>query len=288
MLTRRQFMQTLGLGAVALAGTGVLGGCAQTSQSGSGSTSITADPGLASITGRGHLSAGVKTDLPGYGYQNPATGAYEGLEVDLCYEIAAAIFSVTADEARDQGLVHFEGVTAKTRGPYLDNGQVDIVAATFTITEERKQSWNFSDPYRVDSIGILVERDSGMERIADLDGKIIGVAQGASTKQQVEKMLAQVAPDIHVTFQKFPDYPTISAALSSGTIDAFSVDRSILGAYTDDTNELLDPDVRFGEQKYGVATNKHAAELATLINQVVDDLSASGRLDEMIAAHNLL
>ncbi|MFZ2755893.1 MAG: transporter substrate-binding domain-containing protein [Atopobiaceae bacterium] len=287
MITRRGFVGLAGWSCLAALGVAALPGCSS-GQAGDSGARITSDPGVASIRGRGILKAGVKTDLPGYGYQNPATGEFEGLEVDLCYHIAGSVFGCSADDAKSRGLVDFEGVTAKTRGPFLDNGQVDVVCATFTITEERKKSWNFSEPYRIDSIGILVERDSGMERMADLDGRIIGVAQGANTKAQLEKMLAQQAPEAHVTYQKFPDYPTIAASLSSGTIDAFSVDRSILGAYTDDSTCLLDPSVVFGEQKYGITTNKYATELAGLCNQLVLDLRAAGELDRMIASHNLL
>ena len=162
------------------------------------------------------------------------------------------------------------------------------MAATYTITEERKQSWNFSDPYYTDSLGMLVLKSSGMKTLDDLDGKIIGVAQGATTKDAVQQMLQdQGKSSLNVTFQECPDYPTLSAALSSQTIDVFSVDRSILHGYEDDSNELLCPDIIFGEQQYGVATNLNATELTDLVNGVIDDLKSSGELDKLIAANGL-
>ena len=50
---------------------------------------------LAAIKSRGHLNAGVKKDVPGYGYYDTAKGRFEGMEVDLCYQIAAAVFGVS-------------------------------------------------------------------------------------------------------------------------------------------------------------------------------------------------
>lgn len=132
---------------------------------------------LAAIKSRGHLNAGVKKDVPGYGYYDTAKGRFEGMEVDLCYQIAAAVFGVSYKEARAQELVEFTDVTPKTRGPLIDNGQLDVVAATYTITDERKKSWDFSTPYRTDYVGLMVKKRSGFTSIEDLDGKVIGVSQ---------------------------------------------------------------------------------------------------------------
>ena len=88
-VSRRHFLQLAGAGMLALTGT-ALAGCGN-STSGEGS-----DKGskLAAIKSRGHLNAGVKKDVPGYGYYDTAKGRFEGMEVDLCYQIAAAVFAV--------------------------------------------------------------------------------------------------------------------------------------------------------------------------------------------------
>lgn len=98
-VSRRRFLQLAGAGMLALTGT-ALTGCGN-STSGEGS-----DKGskLAAIKSRGHLNAGVKKDVPGYGYYDTAKGRFEGMEVDLCYQIAAAVFGVSYKEARAQGL----------------------------------------------------------------------------------------------------------------------------------------------------------------------------------------
>jgi len=89
-VSRRHFLQLAGAGMLALTGT-ALAGCGD-STSGEGS-----DKGskLAAIKSRGHLNAGVKKDVPGYGYYDTAKGRFEGMEVDLCYQIAAAVFGVS-------------------------------------------------------------------------------------------------------------------------------------------------------------------------------------------------
>ena len=96
------------------------------------------DADVQKIIDRGVLKVGCKSDVPNFSLQNTATGEYEGFEDDLAYEIAGDIFGCSADEAKEKKLVEFQGVTAKTRGPLLENGEIDLVIATFTITEERK------------------------------------------------------------------------------------------------------------------------------------------------------
>lgn len=255
-----------------------------TSPSGSATSTDTGqttgeDSSVEDIVSAGVLKVGCKVDVPGFGYQ-AANGEYEGLEIDLAYEIAAKIFDVTADEAREQNLVQFQGVTAKTRGPLLENGEVDLVIATFTITDERKESYNFSTPYMEDALGLMCLKSSGYESIEDLDGATIGVAQGATTQEQIEAYIEDEGLDIQVEYQQFDGYPALSAALSSDNIDVFSVDRAILAGYVDDTTMIL-PE-RFGTQEYGVASALGKDSLAALVDEVINDMLDSGQLDEMI------
>ncbi|MDD3222915.1 MAG: transporter substrate-binding domain-containing protein [Clostridia bacterium] len=236
--------------------------------------------GVQKIVDAGKLKVGCKVDVPSFGYQNTSTGEYEGLEIDLSYAIAGEIFGVTAEEAKEQGLVEFQGVTAKTRGPLLDNGEVDMVAATYTITDERKESWNFSTPYFQDALGLMCLTATGYTSMEDIDGAIIGVAQGSTTKDAIQAYIDENNLGITVEFQEFDGYPALSAALSAGNIDIFSVDRAILAGYNDDTTMIL-PE-RFGTQDYGVATALSNTELAEVVDKVVTDMKADGSMDELI------
>ena len=232
------------------------------------------------IKDAGVLKVGTKVDVPKCGLQNTATGEMEGFEVDLAYEIAGKIFGCTAAEAKEKKLVAFQGVTAKTRGPLLDNGEVDLVIATYTITEERKESWNFSDPYYTDAVGLLVLKDSGITSCADLDGKIIAVSQGSTTKKVFQEYLDEQGIDVKPEFEEFDGYPSMAAALSAKNVDVFSVDRAILAGYNDDTTIILED--RFAEQDYGVASKLDNKGLAALVNEVVTDLKSSGTIDQML------
>lgn len=234
------------------------------------------------IKSAGVLKVGCKIDVPKFGLQDTGSGEYTGFEIDLAYEIAGEIFGVTAEEAKSKKLVEFQGVTAKTRGALLDNGEIDLVIATFTITDERKETWNFSTPYFTDAVGLMSLADATYNSIEDLNGAIIGVAQGSSTQAGIEQYIKEQNLDIVPEFQEFDGYPALSAALSSGNIDIFSVDRAILAGYNDDTTKIL-PD-RFAEQDYGVASALNNKELATLVDKVVNDLKSSGKLDTMIAS----
>lgn len=238
--------------------------------------------GLQKIRDSGVLKVGTKIDVPSFGIQNTATGEYEGVEIDLAYEIAGEIFNCTPAEAKEKKLVAFQGVTAKTRGGLLDSGEIDLVIATFTITEERKESWNFSTPYYTDAVGLMVLKDSGINSINDLDGKIIGVSQGSITKDGFEAYVKETGIDIKPIFEEFDGYPALSTALVTKNIDVFAVDRAILAGYKDDSTKILED--RFAEQDYGVASALANKELAETVEGVVKDLVDSGKMAEMLKA----
>ncbi len=263
-----------------------LAGCSSDSDSdsdtsGSDTSTSSGDSLIATIQNRGVLNCGVKSDVLGYGYLNPETNEYEGLEIDLCYQIAAAVFDVSYEEAKEQELCAFTTVTPSTRGTLIDSGQLDIVAATYTITDERLESWDFSTPYRTDSVGIMVRIADGMTSMEDLDGKIIGVSTGSTTQSLVEQMIADEGLSCEPTFQEFSDYQSIKQALSTGNVDAFAMDRSTLNTYMDDSVELLQPEIEFGTQDYGVSTQKDS-DLSDLVDETVNELLDSGWMDEEI------
>lgn len=226
------------------------------------------------------LNVGVKIDVPKFGLQNTSTGEYEGFEIDLAYRIAGEIFGCTAEEAKTNNLINFQGVTAKTRGPLVDNGELDLVIATYTITPERKENWNFSSPYYTDAVGLMVLKESGFSSIEDLDGKIIGVSQGSNTKDGFNTYIEAQGLDITPIFEEFDGYPSLSTALAAKNIDVFAVDRAILAGYNNDSTVILDD--RFAEQEYGVVSKKENTGLADLVEGVVTDLLDSGEMANML------
>ena len=172
-------------------------------------------------------------------------------------------------------------MTPATRGTLIDSGQLDIVAATYTITPEREEDWDFSTPYRTDSVGIMVKKDNGWTSMEDLDGVTIGVSTGSTTQSLVEQMIEDEGFSCVPTFQEYQSYPEIKDALDAGMVGAFAMDRSTLNTYMDDTVELLQPEVEFGTQDYGVATEKDS-DLSELVDETVNELLDNGWMDEEI------
>lgn len=249
MITRRTFIRSSALVAATL----VLGG---------------ATGGLAGCAGGADvLRVGTKIDVPGFGFQNPETGNIEGFEVDIARELAKRIKG-------NSDALQVTGVNVTTRGAMLDNGTLDATLATFTITEERKRSYNFSRPYYTDHIGVLVKRSSGIVDLAGLDGKTVGVALSATTRDKLTAAGDEIG--IHMKFAEYSTYPEIKIALVAGRVDAFSVDRSILNGYVDDSTMLLD--THLSPQEYGVATKKSNTELAGRIDDAVAAMQADGTL----------
>lgn len=160
-----------------------------------------------------------------------------------------------------------------TRGAMLDNGTLDATLATFTITDARKKTYDFSRPYYIDHIGVLVLKKSGITDLAGLDGKTVGVALSATTKDKLGAAAAEAG--ITLKFAEYATYPEIKIALVAGRVDAFSVDSSILLGYQDDSTYLLP--TQFAPQEYGVATKK-GGEYSGPVDEAIAAMEADGTL----------
>jgi len=225
------------------------------------------------IIERGVLRVGVKQDVPNFGYKNPDSGEFEGLEIDIARKIAEEL-----------GVdIEFTPVTAQTRGPLLDNGQVDLVIATFTITEERKLLYNFTTPYYTDAVGFLVNKDSGIKTFTDLNGKTIGVAQGSITRTLISELADKYG--IAVNFAELGSYPELSVSLRAHRTDAFSVDQSILSGYIGSKSELMD--FSFSASDYGIVTKLSNKDLNNYLNSLVEKWTSDGSLQALYDANGL-
>ncbi|MDO8950393.1 MAG: MetQ/NlpA family ABC transporter substrate-binding protein [Actinomycetota bacterium] len=263
---------SLVLGAFALAGCGAKEEAAAPETE----PAVELPAGAKAIKDAGVLRVGVKADVPNFGLQDAATGEFAGMEIDLAKAIAKRI-GIAEDK------VKFEAVTAKTRGPLLDNGQLDLVIATFTIKPERLEQWNFSKPYYQDEVGLLVKNSSGIKSLADLNGKTVGVAQGATSRDAVQAEADKAG--VKVTFLEFATYPEINAALESGRVDAFSVDKSILSGYLTENSTIL-PD-GFSPQDYGIASKKGTDDLTTFINGMLAEMETNGEMKTLLEKWSL-
>ena len=248
------------------------------------------DPDVQAIIDRGVLRVGVKNAVIGFGFQDTLTGEYSGMEIDLATALAEEL-----------GVdVEFTTVTAATRTELLDSGDIDCVLATFTITEERKESWDFTTPYYTDHVTVLVEDDSGIKTLADLEGKLVGVSSGSTSARALTSAMIEAGvidgKDFSketfdaatwkegVSFQQFDDYPGISTALAAGQVDAFCVDKSILAVYKIDGRSYIEDE--FAPQEYGIATKKDSG-FSAYCEDFIQAKLEDGTIEGLIEDYNL-
>lgn len=231
------------------------------------------------IKAKGYLTVGCKTDVPELGYYDKDSDSFSGLEVDLAYKIAAEIFDTSVDEVREKGYLNIIGVTVADREEKLQNDEIDLMLATYTITNERKQRFAISNSYYTDQIGIMVRSGktdnetiggSEIKSISDLDGKYIGVPRNATTRQDFLNYLDTMNTiKVSPIFCEYESYEVLYNALVKGNIDAMAVDVSILNGYKTSSTRILS--ARFASQSYGAAAKLENQKLIDLANEVIED-----------------
>ena len=296
-ISRRDFLKVTGLVGAAAALTACGGSASSTAASTASSAAGSAAASAAAlgadtqaIVDRGVLKVGVKNAVQGFSFQDTLTGEYKGLEDSLA-EMIAEHLGVD---------VEFTTVTAATRGELLDSGDIDAVLATFTITEERKKTWDFSTPYYTDYVSVLVEDSTGIKGLADLKDKVVGVSSGSTSARALVKAMidegvldgANFDADTFnadtwkdgVSFRQYDDYPAISTALSAGEVQGFCVDKSILAIYKTEGRSYIDAE--FSPQEYGVATKK-GSDFSTRCDDLIKGWLADGTIEQLIKDNGL-
>lgn len=230
-------------------------------------------------SGKGTLRVGVRSDVVGFGFQNENTGRYYGLEIDIAQEMAKRMGY--AD-------VEFATVTPDSRKDMLLNGEIDCVAACYSIAESRMKNFDFSPAYYTDKSVIMVANSSLVTKLDDLKGKTFGTMSGANTAPQLAirlteagftsgKVISQTEDHSVNQFDTFRlvqigSYQDLSKALEQGTVDAACMDGAIAKTYMNDRRTILD--FTIDTQEYGVATAKDSAlsqPVADAIQSMLDD-----------------
>ena len=297
-ISRRSFVKAAGT-VLALTALTACGGSASSTAASTASSAASGSAAASSealsadvqaIVDRGVLKVGVKNAVKGFSFQDTLTGEYTGLEDSLA-EMIAEHLGVD---------VEFTTVTAATRGELLDSGDIDCVLATFTITDERRKSWDFSTPYYTDYVSVLVEDASGIKELADLKDKVVGVSSGSTSARALVQAMIEAgvisgdgfdADTFNadtwkdgISFRQYDDYPAISTALSAGEVDGFCVDKSILAIYKTDGRSYVDAE--FSPQEYGIATKK-GSDFSTLCDELVQGWLADGTVESLIKENGL-
>jgi putative glutamine transport system substrate-binding protein len=224
---------------------------------------------LEKIKKRGKLIVGVKYDLNLFGLKNPKTGQVEGFDIDIAKGLAKKILG-------DENKIEFKEVTSKTRIPMLNNGEIDAIIATMTITEERKKEVDFSDVYFMAGQSLLVKKDSKINSVKDLKkGMTVLTAKGSTSAENIRK----IAPQVNVL--EFENYAEAFTALKAGQGDALTTDNALLwGMAKQDPNYRV-LDETFSKEPYGIAVRKGDKELLQVINEYLKEIKANGEYDKI-------
>ncbi|MBI3941666.1 MAG: glutamate ABC transporter substrate-binding protein [Chloroflexi bacterium] len=223
---------------------------------------------LRKIQDRGKLTAGVKYDVPLFGFLNPQTNKVEGFDVDMVKAVAEAIFG-------DPNAVEFQEAISKNRVPFLQDGVVDMVASTMTINAERVGQIDFSDPYYVAGQSLLVPGNSSISSIKDLKGKNVASAKGSTSETNIR----QKAPEANVVL--FDTYAEAVAAMQAGRADAVTTDDIILFGFASKDPKLKVVGGQFTVEPYGLGIQKGHQEFLDVVNKVVRDMKTSGKWAEI-------
>ncbi|WP_089948464.1 transporter substrate-binding domain-containing protein [Lentzea xinjiangensis] len=168
----------------------------------------------------------------------------------------------------------FETITS---GTSFSANQCDLAAAGMTITDERKQAIDFSDPYFDASQALLVKKGSGISDLASLKGKKLGVQQDTTG----EKYANENAAANGYTVVQFEDLPLMETAVRTGAVDAAINDNGVLYDYA---KEFPDTEVTkefdTGE-KYGIGIKKGNTALQSKVNEVLKKAKENGEYDKI-------
>jgi len=228
---------------------------------------------VAAIEEAGVLRCGTKFDQPLFGLAGLG-GEPEGFDVEMCKLIAESILG-------DPEAVEYTETVSANREEFLQNGDVDVVAATYTINETREEVIDFAGPYYIAGGEIMVTAGNplGIESIDDLNGKRVCTANGSTYVDSV----AEQAPEADLG-TLFDTYSECAAALSDGRIDAVATDNVILaGIVSQNEGQYELVGESFTEEPYGIGVAQ-GSDLCEYINGVLEEAYESGAWEEAYTA----
>jgi len=217
---------------------------------------------LAEIKKKGVLVVGVKDSAPPFGFIDEKTREIIGYDVDFCKALAKRL-GVKLD---------IKAVTSATRMPQLIAGNVDLVAATMTITAERAKQIDFSYTYFLTGQKFLTKKGS-VKKLADLEGKKIGTAKGSTSEQNVKKAIPSA------TILSFDDYASAFLALQQGKVVAVTTDESILAGIlgkAPNKEQFEIADIRISDEPYGIAMRKDSPKMKKFVNDTLLEMEKNG------------
>lgn len=219
---------------------------------------------MAELADAGTVTIGVKYDQPGIGFKAAGSDTPTGFDPEIG-KIIAGKLGIAPDK------IKWVETISGNREPFLQNGTVDFVLASYSITDERRAIVGQAGPYYVTGQSLLVAADDdSINGPDDLTGKkVCSVTGSTSIKTVEEEYGAQPAP--------FDTYSECVTQLENGSVDAVTTDGAILLGYAAENPDALkvvgEP---FSEERYGVGYSIDSPELCTFINDTLTEAFDDG------------
>ena len=217
---------------------------------------------MATIAAAGKMKVGTKYDQPGFGLKG-LDGELAGFDVEVAKIIAGAM------GIKPENITWVES-PSKVREEVIEKGNVDLVSATYTINDKRKQRISFAGPYYVAGQQLMVKTDNtkitGPDDLkANPDQKVCSVT-GSTPSEQIKKYLAHVDSQLVL----FDVYDKCAAALRTNQVQAVTTDNVILLGFvakSDKAFKLVGQ--QFTQEPYGIGIKKGDVKFCEFINKTL-------------------
>ena len=224
----------------------------------------------AELAESGTIKIGVKIDQPGIGFKEPGSDLPTGFDIEMGRIIAAQL-GIDPDSSN----VEWVETISDNRESFIDNGTVDIVIASYSITDERRAVVGQACPYYVTGQQLLV-RQEDEDRISgpeDLAGIKVCSVEGSTS-------LARVQDEYGADPVPFGTYSECVDQLENETVDAVTTDGAILAGYAAENDELVVTSEPFSEERYGIGYKKGDTEMCEFLNSTIEGAFEDGTWQE--------
>ncbi|MFH8337980.1 glutamate ABC transporter substrate-binding protein [Streptomyces sp. AM6-12] len=211
------------------------------------------------------IAIGIKFDQPGLGQQTPQ--GYAGFDVDVATYVARKL-----GYGPDQ--IEWKQSKSADRETMLQRGDVQFIAATYSITPEREQKVDFAGPYLLAHQDVLLRADeTAIKAPKDLNGKKLCSVSGSTSAQNLKAKL-----NLKTDLVTYPTYSACLSGLQSGAIDALTTDDSILAGYAAQAQfkgKFKLGGFKMTNENYGIGVKK-GSDLKAKINKALQSMVSDG------------
>jgi glutamate transport system substrate-binding protein len=217
------------------------------------------------------IRIGIKIDQPGIG-QKTADGTYEGFDVDVATYVAKEL-GYDADD------IEWKEAKSADRETMLERGDVDFIAASYSINDEREKKVDFAGPYLLAHQDLLIRADDNISKGTDLNGKKLCSVVGSTSAQNVKEKIAPKAQ-----LQTYGGYSECLTGLENKAVDALTTDDSILAGYASQEQfkgKFKLAGLKLSNENYGIGV-KEGSDLKAKINAALEKMVADKSWNEYV------